>query len=211
MCNTYADASEMSGLLTEVINCKKAAIVAVFFLYLIYIATTALTHFFEIRSPKEKQEIIKKLKLFKLDIEQRQFFILTIALLIQVITPVPFPIVMLYLYLATILVMFVGIMKQDKWIIYFAAVATQLLFAFILLFFVLINPWCRHYYFRYIVSEPPSSFYSVQTSSGSESSNGDNTGGTDTSNNTSPLDNNTFPNDTIPEDNASGEGLGLLL
>lgn len=121
MCNTYADADEMSGLLTEVINCKKAAIVAVFFLYLIYIATTALIYFFEIR--KSREDMVKKLKEFKIDIEQRQFFMLAIALLIQVITPVPFPIVMLYLYLVTIILMFVGHLKADKWIIYFTAIA----------------------------------------------------------------------------------------
>jgi hypothetical protein len=50
MCNTYADAAEMQGLLKEVINCKKAAIVAIFFIYLIYLATTALLYFFEIRN-----------------------------------------------------------------------------------------------------------------------------------------------------------------
>lgn len=86
---------------------------------------------------------------------------LAIALLVQVITPVPFPVVMLYLYLVTIFVMLLGHIKNDKWIIYFAAVTTQLLFALILIFFVLINPWCRHYFFRYIVAEPPSSFYTA--------------------------------------------------
>ena len=123
MCNTYNDASEMQGLLKEVIDCKKAAIVTILFLYLIYLATTAIIYFFEIRNPKERAEAIKTLKAFKLDIEQRQFFMLGIALLIQVITPVPFPIVMLYLYLVTIIVMFVGHLKSDKWFIYLGAMS----------------------------------------------------------------------------------------
>lgn len=71
MCNTYDDASEMSGLLKEVIDCKKAAIVAILFLYLVYLATTALIYFFELRKAEEKAESIKTLKRFKLDIEQR--------------------------------------------------------------------------------------------------------------------------------------------
>jgi len=46
------------------------------------------------------------------------------ALLTQVITPVPFPVVMLYLYLVTILVLLLGHLKEDKWIISFIAIAT---------------------------------------------------------------------------------------
>ncbi|CDW75486.1 UNKNOWN [Stylonychia lemnae] len=157
MCDTWEDATEMSGLLTEVVSCKKATIVAVFFLYLLYIGVTAAIYFFE--NKKEREVLNRKLKAFKLDLEQRQFFILVIALLVQVITPVAFPVVMMYLYLVTIFVMLFGHLKDDKWIIGFAAIAAQMVFALILIFFVLINPWCRHYYFRYIVAEPPSSFY----------------------------------------------------
>jgi len=46
------------------------------------------------------------------------------ALLTQVITPVPFPVVMLYLYLVTILVLLFGHLREDKWIIKFIAIAT---------------------------------------------------------------------------------------
>ena len=67
MCDTWADASEMSGLLTEVVSCKKATIVVVFFLYLLYIAVTGGIYFFE--NKKERVDLVRKLKAFKLDLE----------------------------------------------------------------------------------------------------------------------------------------------
>lgn len=125
---------------------------------------------------------------------------LSIALLIQVITPVPFPIVMLYLYLVTVIVMFVGHLKAEKWIIYFSAVAAQLLFAFILIFFVLINPWCRFYYFRHVVSTPPNSLYSINPNPGTDTNTGNN----------QTTGNNTNQNVTIPTDQQNTTIPGLL-
>lgn len=63
MCNTWEDATDMSGLMNETISCKKAAIVVVFMIYLIYIGTTGVIYFFETRENKDLA--IKKLKLFK--------------------------------------------------------------------------------------------------------------------------------------------------
>ena len=67
MCDTWQDANEMAGLLTEVVSCKKAAIVVVFFLYLTYITTTALIYFLEY---KENYKVgVRKIKVFKLELE----------------------------------------------------------------------------------------------------------------------------------------------
>jgi hypothetical protein len=145
----------MIPLLKETVHCKKATIVAVFFIYIMYLLTTGLIYVLEY---KKREESVRKLKAFKLELEQRQFFILIIALLVQVITPVPFPVVMLYLYLLTYPVQLIGHFKEDKWLLRLIPVAIQLLFALILIFFVLINPWCRHYYFRFIVGEPPEDY-----------------------------------------------------
>ena len=66
MCDTYEDATEMSSLLTEVVSCKKAAIVAMFFLYLVYLVITGATYLMEY---KKNDDALKKLKAVKLDIE----------------------------------------------------------------------------------------------------------------------------------------------
>jgi hypothetical protein len=117
MCDTWSDASEMAPLLGDVVNCKKAAIVTVFFTYIMYVVFTGMIHLIEFKWPEEKRELAMKLKAFKLDIEQKQFFILVIALLTQIQTPTAFPVVMLYLYLFTYPVLLVGHLKQDKKII----------------------------------------------------------------------------------------------
>ena len=66
MCDTYLDATEMLPLLAEVVSCKKAAIVTVFFIYLAYSIICGVIYILEY---KEKTEMVKKLKSFKLDIE----------------------------------------------------------------------------------------------------------------------------------------------
>jgi hypothetical protein len=108
MCDTYADAVEMSGLLSEVVSCKKATIVMAFFVYILYALLTGAIYFLEY---KKNDEMVAKFKAIKLDIEQRQFFIIVVALLTQVITPVPFPVVMLYLYVILLALMVVGHLK----------------------------------------------------------------------------------------------------
>jgi hypothetical protein len=121
MCDTLGDAYEMADLLSEVVSCKKATIVVVLFVYLAYLALVAFIHFQEY---KKNTDNVEKLKAIKLDVEQRQFFILAIALLTQIITPVPFPVVMLYLYIALLAIMVLGHIKQDKWIIYMVAMVS---------------------------------------------------------------------------------------
>ncbi len=78
MCDTASDASEMAGLLSEVVQTKKATIVMVFFVYVVYCLVTGAIYFFEY---KKNEDMMQKMKAIKQDIEQRQFFILVIALL----------------------------------------------------------------------------------------------------------------------------------
>lgn len=66
MCDTLEDAYEMADLVSEVVSCKKAAIVVVFFLYILYAATTGGIYFME---HKKNDELVKKLKAIKLDLE----------------------------------------------------------------------------------------------------------------------------------------------
>jgi len=66
MCDTADEARGMASLLGEVVGCKKAAIVTVFFIYLLYITVTAGIYFMEY---KKKDDFVKKLKAIKLDLE----------------------------------------------------------------------------------------------------------------------------------------------
>ena len=57
MCDKLSDAYEFSPLLSYVVNCKKAAIVTVFFTYIMYIVFTGLIHLIEFKWPDEKREL----------------------------------------------------------------------------------------------------------------------------------------------------------
>jgi hypothetical protein len=76
----------------------------------------------------------------------------------QILTPVPFGVVMLYLYFfLTFPPVFMGHWNPERWWkLRIAGVGLQVLINVILIFFVLINPWCRQYFFRYVVAVPPS-------------------------------------------------------
>ena len=138
--------------LKQTVHCKKAAIVAVFFLYLLYSTVTALLYFLTFRRKDSKW--LPLLSSFKRDIEQLSFFYLAFALLISIVCPVPFGVAMLYVYLLTFPALMVGHVKKEKWVIRLAAIGGQVVIMIIVIFFVLINSWCRHYFFRYIPQIP---------------------------------------------------------
>ena len=210
MCDSYASALSYAGHLKETIQCKKAAIVAVFFVYILLQVVTGAIHFLELRKKEEKAELIKGLRGFKRDIEQLSFFYLCFALLIQIITPVPVGVVLLYIYLLTFPLLLLGHLNREKfWKMRLIGIAVQIFLMIIIIFWVLINPWCRHYYFRYMVGVPPN-YTGVITPP-----NNNNTilpgvdNNTNNTNLTPPTDNSSQTNDTnIPIDE---NGLSLLL
>ena len=159
MCDSQDSAMSYLGLLSETVSCKKAIIVQVFFTYLMYVGVVAAIYLIEYKWPEEKRELAQKLKAFKLDVEQKQFFTFAFALLAQIQAPTPFPVVWLYLYLITYGLLVAAHFKQDKWAIKLVAIIIQQVFQLILIFYILINPWCRFYYFRYIVGVPSDSYY----------------------------------------------------
>ena len=71
MCDTYNGALDYSGLTNEVVGCKKAAIVVVFFLYIINSLITGLIYFLELRKKDNANamKMVKAMKGFKADIE----------------------------------------------------------------------------------------------------------------------------------------------
>ena len=74
-----------------------------------------------------------------------------------ILTPVPFGVIMVYLYFfLTFPPVFLGHYDPERfWKYRICAVGLQVFIMFVLILFVLINPWCRQYYFRYVVSVPP--------------------------------------------------------
>ena len=156
MCETLSSAVYYSSFMTEAISCKKAAIVLGFFTYLMHSGITAGIHFLEYR--KQNDKLSKCLKAFKLDIEQNSYFFLVFILFMQILTPVPFGVVMLYLYFfLSFPLVFLGHFNPERWWkLRLIGVGLQVVIMLTLIFFVLINPWCRQYYFRYVVAVPPS-------------------------------------------------------
>lgn len=154
MCETTEAALDYASLLTETVSCKRAAIVIGFFTYLIHQVVTGGIHFME--HQKKDEKVIKALKGFKLDIEQRSYFYMVFILFIQILTPVPFGVAMIYLYFfISFPLIFMGHFAPEKWWrLRIAGIGLQVLIMVILILFVLINPWCRQYYFRYVVANP---------------------------------------------------------
>lgn len=154
MCETSSAAVDYADLLGETVSCKRAAIVIGFFTYLMHQVVTAAIHFMEIQKKDEK--MIKALKGFKLDVEQRSYFYMVFVLFIQILTPVPFGVAMIYLYFfLSFPLVFLGHYSPERfWKLRIGGIGLQVLIMVILIFFVLINPWCRQYYFRYVVAKP---------------------------------------------------------
>lgn len=166
MCETYDLALTYSGMASEVVGCKKAAIVVVFFLYIINSIVTGLIYLLEIRKKDNENamKMVKAMKGFKADIEQRSFFFFAFALLIQIVAPVPVGVVFLYLYLLSCVFLFFAHLKSDKPKLRVIAIFVQFILCVVVIFIVLIDPWCRHYYYRYVVGVPPDDYFTKSTS-----------------------------------------------
>jgi hypothetical protein len=152
MCE--AEFADYASLLSETVQCKQAAIVIGFFTYLLHQGATAAAHYLEYKKADEKK--VRALRAFKLDIEQRSFFYLVFVLFCTSLTPVPFGIVMIYLYFfLTYPLVFAGFYAPERWgKLRIAGTALQVAIVFTLMLFVLINPWCRQLFFRYVIASP---------------------------------------------------------
>jgi hypothetical protein len=76
----------------------------------------------------------------------------------QILTPVPFGVIMLYLYFfLSFPLVLMGHLKPERWWkLRIVGISLQVVIGLTLLLFVLANPWCRQYFFRYVVAVPPS-------------------------------------------------------
>ena len=147
MSSTYD--FDYSGTIGEANSCKKAIIVIAFFTYLIYLGIQGAIQFLQFKQRDEK--LIKIFKDFKLEIEQRNYYFLVFLMLTQILTPLPFPTVMAYLYFfITFPMVFLGYYNPEKFtMIRKIGVALQVLILFILFLIVLIDAWYRQLFFRY--------------------------------------------------------------
>jgi hypothetical protein len=149
MCETIDGALEYLPLIDETLACKRASIVIGFFTYLMHQGITGGIHFLEFK--KHDERLIKSLKAFKADIEKYSYFFLVLVMFMQILTPVPFGVALLYLYFfISFPLIFLGHYNSERWWkLRISGIGFQALVMFILLFFVIINPWCRQLYFRY--------------------------------------------------------------
>lgn len=89
-----------------------------------------------------------------------------IILVVSSVAPMPFPVVILWLYIGLLVFMVIAHVKKEKWVLYFVALTAQFVFAFMLFIYLLVNNWCAFYYYRYIVASPPGSYYASNTTAG---------------------------------------------
>jgi hypothetical protein len=140
----------VEGKIGEANNCKKAIIVVGFFTYLIYLGVQALAHWLEYKK-SANEKLITTLKDIKSELEQRNFFFLVFIMLTQILTPLPFPTIMVFFYLFICLPMiFLGYFDKEKFTkVRMIGVGLQVLLLFILFLIVLIDAWYRQLFFRY--------------------------------------------------------------
>ena len=141
MSSTYD--FDYAGKIGEADSCKKAIIVIAFFSYLMYLGVSGSIFFLQFKKKDEK--FIKIMKDFKLEIEQRNYYFLVFLMLMQILTPLPFPTVMAYLYFfITFPMVFLGYYNPEKFtLIRKIGVGLQVLFLFIMFLIVLIDAWYR--------------------------------------------------------------------
>ena len=98
--------------------------------------------------------MIKFFKDVKAELEQRNFFFLTFLMIMQILTPLPFPTVMAFFYLFIALPMvLLGYYNNEKFMkVRMIGVGLQVLLLFIMFLIVLIDAWYRQLYFRYSTS-----------------------------------------------------------
>lgn len=144
---------DVSGKIGEANSCKKAIIVIGFFTYLIYLGVQAAAYYLEYKkSPNEK--LIKFCKDVKAELEHRNFFFLCFIMLMQILTPLPFPTIMAFFYLfITLPMVCLGYYNPEKFLkVRMIGVGLQVLLLFIMFLIVLIDAWYRQLFFRYSTS-----------------------------------------------------------
>lgn len=153
MCDTAGDLSLYTSpsILDDTVKVKKAAIVAVFILYIIYMVSVAAKYGFQI---KGRLDASIKFDTFTKDLTYKGFFFLFLGLIIQIQAPTNFGAVIMWIYLLSTPLVLFGILRPDKWKIRLIGLAFQVLVCIIMLLYVVINPWCRFLYLRYFTQIP---------------------------------------------------------
>jgi hypothetical protein len=148
MCDL--EAAIYTDYITETSQCKTAAIVISFFTYITYLGVHLLVEFYEHKKRDEK--FIKIFRDFKEELSSSSYFFLVICLFNQILNPEPFTVSMLYIYyFVTFPLVFLGYYNIEKFQkLRLIGYCLQTLLLILTIFCVLINPWCKQYFFRYL-------------------------------------------------------------
>ena len=147
-CISLAD--EYRDKMVQVVQSKKATIVAFFFIYIAFVITLIGKHCFLNNKNEKLKYLNEKLSLVYDDMVSKSFFIFLLILLVTQVKPTIFGVICSYFYIAALAVQVLGAllftndkMRKLRLIGYFAV--------FIIMFFLywalLINDWCNMLFF----------------------------------------------------------------
>lgn len=146
------DIIDMMGKEASTVRSKRAVIIAVFFLYIIYLIGLALKYLYKIREPDTMMQ--RKYRNFTNDLSYSTFGFLLLTLLMHSQAPVPFSAIIAFIYLSSVPLILLGCLQTDKFILRVAGLGLQALIVLTIIIFVLANSWCRFFFFRYSINLP---------------------------------------------------------
>ena len=146
MCDSYDVGGEkLFDLKGTTISIKQATVASVFLLYLVFIVALGIKYIMKFKKRVADQESFNQ---FTNDIIYRSFFFFFLALVMSIQVATPFGAVICYLYLLAFPFILLGQLKENLKI-KLVGHLIQIVATFVMFLYILINPWCRYYYFRY--------------------------------------------------------------
>lgn len=91
---------------------------------------------------------------YSIDLANKQVFYLGISLIIASITPIPLGNIFIYIYFITLPFIYLSIVYPQRWYFRLIGFLAQYAIVWGLLLWILINPWCRFFYYQYRVATP---------------------------------------------------------
>lgn len=152
MCRDASDKFWYAEHRDESIRTKTAAVVAVFIFYLIYSLITLLAHLF--RDWKGRERWGDLFTQVSNDLAYKQVFWGGLTLIVGSVTPRPVGPILQWIYLIIIPMVIIGLVKPRLWILRTIGFFIGFALLWANLLWILLNPWCRFYYFQYLVAQP---------------------------------------------------------
>ncbi len=133
---------------SEINSSKKGIIAAIFLIYILNIIGIAAGNLLK----EKKPALAKTCEGFSNDLCFRSFFFFIFAILMHNVSPVPSGVIIIFIYIVSVLLLFVAHLKPDKWFLKLAAFGLHTILCLTMAIILLADPWCRFVYGRGIIN-----------------------------------------------------------